>query len=141
MASELRVVIDTSVVVSAVLLARSVPRRALDRVLERGKLLISAATVKELNEVVRRPCFDPYVREDQRQEFLARLIREAEVVEVGDVVLDCRDPRDNKFLELALSGRATCIISGDRDLLVLDPFRGIGVITARIFLERWPGRD
>ena len=134
MMSKLRVVFDTSVVVSAVLLPRSVPRQAFDRVQEQGKILISVATVDELNEVLRRQRFDKYVREAQRLEFLAALIREAELVDVTEVVTECRDPKDNKFLELAVSGKATCIISGDKDLLALHPFRGIPVIAPQVFL-------
>ena len=42
---------------------------------------------------------------------------------------DCRDPKDDKFLELALNGKATHIVSGDEDLLVLHPFRGIPILT------------
>ena len=139
MTSKLRAVFDTSVVVSAVLLPQSIPRQAFDRVQEHGKVLISVATVAELNEVLRRPRFDKYVREDQRLEFLAALIREAELVDVTEVVAECRDTKDNKFLELAVSGKATCIISGDEDLLVLHPFRGISVVTPQAFLtQSWP---
>jgi hypothetical protein len=134
MTSKLRAVFDTSVVVSAVLLPRSVPRQAFDRVQEQGRVLISAATVNELNEVLRRQRFDKYVREAQRLEFLAALIREAELVDVTEVVTECRDPKDNKFLELAVSGKATYIISGDKDLLALHPFRGIPVIAPQVFL-------
>jgi hypothetical protein len=134
MTSKLRAVFDTSVVVSAVLLPRSVPRQAFDRVQEQGRVLISAATVNELNEVLRRQRFGKYVREAQRLEFLAALIREAELVDVTEVVTECRDPKDNKFLELAVSGKATYIISGDKDLLALHPFRGIPVIAPQVFL-------
>jgi putative PIN family toxin of toxin-antitoxin system len=134
MTSRARVVFDTNVVVSAVLLPRSIPRRAFDRVQEHGRVLISVVTVDELNEVLRRRRFDKYVREDQKLEFLATLIREAELVDVTDVVTECRDPKDNKFLELAISGRATCIINGDGDLLALYPFRGISVVTPQAFL-------
>jgi len=77
---------------------------------------MSSATVAELNNVLRRPRFDSYVHEDERLEFLAVLVRDAEVVEVTEVVTDCRDPKDNKFLEVALDGEATHIISGDEDL-------------------------
>lgn len=141
MTNKLRAVFDTSIVVSAVLLPRSVPRQAFDRVQEQGKILISVATVAELNEVLRRQHFDKYVREAQRLEFLAALIREAELVDVTEVVTECRDPKDNKFLELAVSGKATCLISGDKDLLALHPFRGIPVVAPQVFLlQGWPER-
>jgi putative PIN family toxin of toxin-antitoxin system len=67
-------------------------------------------------------------------EFLSALLREAEVIDTVDVVTDCRDPKDNKFLELALSGRGSHIVTGDADLLVLHPFRGIAVVTPQSYL-------
>jgi putative PIN family toxin of toxin-antitoxin system len=131
--SETRTVIDTNVAVSAVLLPRSVPRQAFDAA-SRGKLLVSEATVAELDDVLRRPKFDKYITEEKRLEFLAALVREAELVEVATVITACRDAKDNKFLELAVSGGATHILSGDPDLLALHPFRGIAIVTPQAFL-------
>lgn len=128
MTHELRVVIDTGVVISAVLLPRSLPRQALDIALRHGRLLVSEATVIELESVLRRPKFDKYVREEQRLEFLAALVREAELVEVTEVVKTCRDPKDDMYLALAASGNARYLVSSDADLLVLDPFRGIVIL-------------
>ncbi len=115
MKSDLRTVIDTGVVVSAVLLPRSVPRQAFDLAAARGRLLVSDETVAELDNVLRRSKFDHYLSEDRRLEFLAALVLEAEVVQVVDVAADCRDPKDNKFLALALSGQASHIITGDAE--------------------------
>jgi len=67
--------------------------------------------------------------------FLAGLTLDAELVDVETRIVACRDPKDDKFLELAVSGRATCIVTGDSDLLVLNPFRGIQVISPHAFLE------
>jgi uncharacterized protein len=128
MKPDLRMVFDANVIVSAMLLPLSIPRRALNRVLGEGRLLISAATTTELDEVIRRPRFDKYLSEEERTEFLTALVYESELVHVVDNVTDCRDVRDNKYLELALSGRATHIVTGDADLLVLHPFRGIIII-------------
>jgi putative PIN family toxin of toxin-antitoxin system len=135
MMSDRRVVIDTNVAVSAALLPRSVPRQAFDLALTRSRLLVSAATIFELEEVLRRPKFNKYVAELERLEFLAALVSEAEVVEIRDVIRECRDPKDDKFLELAVNGRATHLISGDTDLLSLHPFRGIAVLTPQSFLQ------
>lgn len=129
MTSELRTVVDTGVAVSAALLPRSLPRRAFDLASSLGRLLVSDQTVAELDEVLRRPKFDKYVSEARRLEFLAALVRDAELVEVSDVVTNCRDPKDNKFLELAISGRGSHIVSGDQDLLVLHPFRGVQILS------------
>ena len=134
MKSDLRIVLDTGVVVSAIMLPGSVPRQAFDLAAARGRLLVSGETVAELNEVLRRPKFDKYVSEARRLEFLAALVHAANVIDVVDVVADCRDPKDNKFLELALSGKGTHIITGDSDLLVLHPFRGIAIVSPQSFL-------
>jgi len=66
--------------------------------------------------------------------FLVGLLKEAELVQVTETINSCRDAKDNKFLELAVAGKASCIVSGDDDLLVLNPFRGIPIITPREFL-------
>jgi putative PIN family toxin of toxin-antitoxin system len=137
MPDDLRAVFDTNVIVSAVLLPRSIPRQAFDHALDHGSILVSSATVAELNDVLRREHLNKYVEEQDRLEFLAALVRDAEVIEVADQVTECRDPKDNKFLELGVSGNATHIVTGDQDLLVLHPFRGISVVTPRAFLEMW----
>ena len=130
---DVRVVFDTNVVVSAMLLAHSIPCQALDRVLREGRPLISAATVAELDAVIHLPKFDKYLTEEDRVEFLTALVHEAELVAVVERVAGCRDPRDNKFLELAVSGRATHVVTGDADLLVLHPFRSIRVVSPSAF--------
>ena len=93
----MRSVIDTGVVVSAVLLPRSVPRQAVDAAATHSKLLVSEATVAELDEVLRRPKFDRYVSAEERLEFLAALVQAAEKVNVTAAITDCRDRNDNKF--------------------------------------------
>jgi uncharacterized protein len=130
-----RFVFDTNAIVSAALLKGSVSRRAFDKALGGGTLLVSAETIDELNDVLGRPDFARYLTEDERLEFLAVLLRETALVKVIDRVDACRDARDNKFLELAVSGSADCIVSGDQDLLVLHPFQGIPIVTPRGFLD------
>jgi uncharacterized protein len=134
MISEPRAVFDTNVTVSAALLSSSVSRQALDRARASGRLLISNATFEELYDVLSRPRFDKYVAEEERIEFLTALIEAAEVIGVTEIIKQCRDPKDDKFLELAVNGQANVIVSGDKDLLVLNPFRGIPILTPRDFL-------
>ncbi|MBM3298327.1 MAG: putative toxin-antitoxin system toxin component, PIN family [Deltaproteobacteria bacterium] len=135
MTSESRFVLDTGVLVSALLLPRSLPRQAVDLAFAHGIVLVSAATLDELDKVLRRPKFDRYVGEKERLQFLAAFIRDATVVDVSEDLTDCRDAKDNKFLELAVEGHATCIVSGDRDLLALNPFRGIRILTPKEFVS------
>ena len=133
-----RFVFDTNAVISAALLKRSVSRRAFDKALDEGELLLSVETIDELDQVLKREGFDRYVTEQERLEFLAVLLREATLIQVDVHIGACRDPQDNKFLELAVSGKAECIVSGDQDLLVLHPFRGMAIVTPRGFVdEEW----
>jgi uncharacterized protein len=132
---ELRAVFDTSVAVSAVLLPRSIPRQAFDFAVESGRLLLSEAAIAELDDVLRRPKFDKYVSEQKRLEFLLSLVNFAEIVPVSKRITVCRDAKDNKFLELAVSGRASHIVSGDDDLLVLHPFQQIAIVSPMEFLN------
>ncbi|WP_243147552.1 putative toxin-antitoxin system toxin component, PIN family [Scytonema sp. UIC 10036] len=66
---------------------------------------------------------------------MASFVKTVKFVEITENIDICRDPKDNKYLELALSGQATCIISGDNDLLVLHPFQEISILTIQEFLE------
>ncbi|MCC6125846.1 MAG: putative toxin-antitoxin system toxin component, PIN family [Pirellulales bacterium] len=132
-----RCVIDTNVLVSAILLPRSVPRQAFDRAVERGRILISTATMAELDAVLRRPQFDRYVGGRERLEFLSSLLDTAEVVAIATALTVCRDPKDDKFLDLAVSGHADLIITGDDDLLALHPFSQIAILTPNSFLKTY----
>ena len=131
----MRFVLDTNVVVSALLLAGSIPRQAFDKALTQGTLLISVPILLELTEVLHRKQFNKYLLEEERMRFLVSLLKESELFETTEAITECRDPKDDKFLELAFCGKADCIISGDDDLLVLNPFREIPIVTPRQFLS------
>jgi len=131
----LRFVFDTNVLVSAALLPSSKSRRALELALKQGKLLLSLPVLAEICEVLGREKFRRYIDEEDIRTFVAVLTREAEWVDVDVRIAACRDPKDDKFLELAVSGRATCIVTGDSDLLALNPFQGIAIITSQALLK------
>lgn len=129
-----RCVFDTNTVVSALLFSRSVPRRALSRALQVGTLLMSQALSEELDDVLGRQRFDRYVTRLERTAFLRYLLRMAMSVQITETVQACRDPDDDKILELAVNGHADYIVTGDDDLLVMNPFRGIAIVTPSEFL-------
>ena len=131
----MRCVFDTNTVVSALLLENGNPGVALKVAIRRGDVLLSLEVAEEMAEVVRREKFDRYVRRKTREEFLWALVRDSIFIEVTERIAECRDPDDDKFLELAVSGGATHIVTGDQDLLVLHPFRGILILSPRDFLE------
>lgn len=135
--SKPRFVLDTNLMVSAALLESSVARQAFETALLLGEILLSADVQAELSEVLMRPKFDPYVSPLRRIQFLANLIAVATPVQVLENIRACRDPKDDKFLALAVSGQAACIISGDKDLLVLHPFQGIPILSLSDFLTQY----
>jgi len=135
MKNEVRYVFDTNVLVSALLFENSKPAQALRYALVNGEVLLSLDLLEELNEVLGRERFNQYLTAEEREEFLEALIERAVLVEITENVQECRDPKDDKVLELALNGEAQYIVSGDRDLLVLHPFRDVLVITADEFLK------
>lgn len=134
MSSSARYVLDTNTLVSAVLFEHSTPGQSLRRALKQGEVLISPATLEELAAVLQREKFDRYVTAAEREEFLAAFVERATLITPIVEIQVCRDAKDDKFLELAVSGGATYLISGDSDLRLLHPFRGIAIVTAAEFL-------
>lgn len=123
-----RIVVDTNVVVSGLLFPRSKLNRALLKA-QSWEMLASEATKLEFVEVISRSKFDRYVTLDVRRQLMAEYIRACETVLVHSIIRASRDPKDDKFLELAIDGRADLILTGDQDLLALHPFRGIAIMT------------
>lgn len=134
MTPRLRLVFDTNVIVSADLFEDSVPGQALYLALDLGTLLLSEALIEELRAVLSRPRFDRYATRAEREEFLRDLIGEAATITITQQIQACRDPEDDKILELAINGEADYIVTGDDDLLAMNPFRGIEIIRPAEFL-------
>jgi len=132
--SERRCVVDTNVLVSRLLIPGGVPARAVDRALAQGVLLLSSATLAELAQVLSRPKFDPYVTRQEREDFIRKLGGVARLIDIRWQDAVCRDPRDDKFLHVAVNGEADVLITGDADLLVLHPFHGVRILTPADFL-------
>ena len=123
------IVFDASALVSAALKAGSVPERALLRAEEVDVLALSSAVDAEIADVLSRPKFARAMSPLQRQRFLAILRSVAVWSEPTVRVTDSRDDKDNKYLELALAAGAETIVTGDQDLLVLDPWRGVRILS------------
>lgn len=130
-----RVVIDTNCLVSRILLADTISARAVDKAVDRGILLVSEATMEELADVLARAKFDRYVTMEDRRQFLRFIGRVAEYVPIVYSVAECRDPKDDKFLEAAINGKADCILTRDRDLLTLHPWRGVKIVAPNQYLS------
>ena len=98
-------------------------------------MVLSEAVHGEIAGVLARPKFARVLTEDRRREVMELLAAAALWIEPEATVDDCRDAKDDRYLELALAARAVAIVSGDEDLLVLDPWRGIRVLRPAQFLE------
>lgn len=136
----MRVVVDTNVFISAALKEKSIPGMATHIVAESGRLLKSTITERELFITLARPRLAPLIPPRFR-DWLSDLLAEAELVSIIDRITACRDPKDDKFLELAVNSHADLIISGDADLLALDPFREIPIVTPAGFVQAWRDRS
>jgi putative PIN family toxin of toxin-antitoxin system len=136
MADRARVVVDNNALVSRLLMPDSVPGRAVRKAVDEAQLLVSEATLEELADILAGPKVDRYASIADRQEFIRLLGRVAELVPITFTVRACRDPKDDRFLELAINGRADLIVTGDRVLRELNPFQDIPIITSAEYLER-----
>ena len=134
----LRVIFDTNVLVSRLLAAKeSPPARAVRLVIEgAGAHLFSEATFQELGDVLSRAKFDPYLSREKRLHFLSEMRELSEFVTIDRTFSLCRDPRDNKFLDLAVCGNANYLVTGDEDLLTLHPFEGVSILSPVSFLAQ-----
>jgi putative PIN family toxin of toxin-antitoxin system len=133
--SSTKFVFDTNTFISAALIEGSVNDLALDKAFKTGKVIVSEATFAELTEVLFRKKFDKYLTDERRLQILQKLERDTVICEVNITLSDCSDPKDNKFLELALAANAFCIVTGDKDLLVMHPFRNIAILSSADFLK------
>lgn len=135
MSSKVRYVFDTNVIVSSLLLENGNPSKAFPYALRHGEVLLSLELLEELSDVLGRKKFNRFATSEERDEFLETFVERAILVEISEKVQECRDPKDDKILELALNGQAEYIVSGDKDLLVLNPFRGVKIVMAEAFLK------
>ncbi len=139
MTTNKRFVLDTNVIVSAVLFPNSQPNLAIKHAQNFGAIIQSPATWLELEKVLARSKFDRYVTQTERQSFLLDFSQTIDLIlEDGFTTNECRDPKDNKYLELAVNGKAEYLITGDQDLLVLHPFQSISILRIEQFLVLTP---
>jgi putative PIN family toxin of toxin-antitoxin system len=130
----IRLVVDTNVLVSAAIKTKSPPFLVIRWLEDHGRLLKSVATEEEALKVLARPHIASLVSEGF-VEGLRGLLAKAECVHVREAITACRDPKDDKFLELAVNGLADVIVSGDADLLSMQSFRDIPIVTPANFMQ------
>jgi uncharacterized protein len=132
-------VFDTNVLISAALQAVSIPSRAVRHAVRADTILVSTATLSELARTLERSKFDRYVSLAARREFVVFVHMASRMVEIDRLIRACRDPADDKFLDVAVNGGAELIVTGDADLLALHPFEDVEIITPTAYLTRVGG--
>jgi uncharacterized protein len=128
MNEKIKVVLDTNTIVSALLFPQSITRLAFNKVINDCQIVASTQTLAEVEEVIMRRKFDKYEPKNERRVFVEEIHKRAIFIEPTETITDCRDPKDNKFLELAVAANADFIVTGDLDLLILNPFRTISIL-------------
>ncbi len=132
-----RVVVDTNVLISAILSKGGTPSLLFDAMrIRRVTLLFSESSFDELQDRLLRPKFDRYVSAELRRRFLAQIDAVSEYVAIAEQKMGCRDPDDDKLLETAILGDADLLISGDNDLLAMNPFQGLEICRTADALKR-----
>jgi len=131
-------VFDTNSLISASLIEGTTTAAAMDRTVILGKLAFSNGTMDELVEVLFRKKFDKcFLNDEEKWSAIQRISLNAVFFSPAESITACRDPKDNKFLELAVAANASCIITGDKDLLALNPFRGIPILNTVDFMNNF----
>lgn len=137
-----KVVFDTSSLVSAALRPSSIPDQAITLALSTCQLCSSHDALEELRKVLQRRRFDSYVDHDSRITFFETIRSQAQMFTLTEPILNevkglCRDASDDFILALALSAQTDVIVTSDRDLLVLHPWRVIPILTPAQFVSQF----
>jgi putative PIN family toxin of toxin-antitoxin system len=134
----MRAIIDTNILVRALIMPHGSVGPVLQHLRQGDYIMLYAPSLlAELVDVLSRPRIRTrYGLSDEDIKTVLRLILlRSEAVTPTRTITACRDPKDNKFLEVAVAGQAEVIVSGDEDLLVLHPFEGIPIISPAEFLK------
>jgi uncharacterized protein len=129
-------VIDTNVLISALIFPESKVAKTIEIVFNSGKVLVSPHFAKEFSSVIQRKKFDTYTSLKNRNQFLHDFMERSFWINPVEKIQACRDVKDNMILELAVDGQADIIITGDKDLLELHPFREIFILSPNEFLNQ-----
>jgi len=131
-----KIIFDTNVLISSILIEGSIADLALTKAEKFHEIVCSEKVYNEISIILHLAKFDKYVSTNRRNKFLQSFKIKANFVTVDQTIEICRDPKDNMFLELAVSAKADYIITGDKDLLELNPFKGIRIISPKEYVEK-----
>lgn len=130
-----RYLLDTNTLISGLLFKDSLPAQCLAYCVEHGVILTSQDCLEEIEKVLNRKKFDSYLSFEERSSFFKQYVDLTLLIHPVPLIKECRDPKDDIFLSLTVAGLASCLITGDRDLIVMHPFRGIPILSPEKFLR------
>jgi uncharacterized protein len=130
----MRFVFDTNTLVSAILKPNSIAMQTTHFALQKGQIVFSTETSNEIRSVIQRDKFNKYLSLADRLKTLQAILDASIQMETKTTdAIACRDITDVKFLRLAFEANANCIITGDADLKILNPFRDIPILSINEF--------
>jgi len=135
MNKETKYICDTNILLSSLISKTSPPAQTVDYIREHGMFSFSQETLIEFEGVLKRPKFDKFLSKEKRSNFINEIFELSVFYEVNQKVDICRDPKDNKFLDVAIASYADYLITGDDDLLVIERIGNTSIITPREFVD------
>ena len=132
---KIKIVVDTNIFISAFLGSKKARFLLKDIINDEYILIMSSEQLLEIKEVLNRPKFKKYISKAEIDELIELISLKATMPAIYDKITDCRDEKDNMILEEAVYGNANYIITGDDDLLILNPYRWIKIVMLRDFLN------
>lgn len=130
-----KIVVDTNIFISAFLGSRNAKLVLKNIINDEFILVMSTEQLNEIKLVLNREKFKRYITHDEIEELIMLLSMRIIVSAIYEKITDCRDLKDNMILEEAVYGNAQYIITGDEDLLVLNPYRWIRIISMRELIK------
>jgi uncharacterized protein len=133
----LKVFFDTSTLVAVCLYPDREPAKIFQQAMLRFELVATHQTLTELAQVLSRPKFDAWRPLQTRMTWYRHCAANMVQYSAIELATECRDAKDNKFLDAALASKAGAIVSSDQDLRVLHPYRDVDVLNLQDFQRRY----
>ena len=133
----MKIIIDTNLFFSAYAFDKTI-LKLIDSCFEKFQIFTSLEIIAEIKEILLRDTTRNKIKnylEEEVFNFIEKIVDESNIEIPSSKLTTCRDPKDNKFLELALEVNADYIISGDKDLLELKEYQGTKIIKPSEFIE------
>ena len=130
----MRIVIDSNIWISVFINndSQSFIKKIFEREIE---IISSSRQIEEISNVLSRPKIKNVIAHELIEAFLILFLKSVDIVETKIKITDCRDEKDNFILEAAISGNVDYIVTEDKDLLVLNPYKTVKVVTAKEFYK------